>query len=127
MGELGSDVELLEIIPGSDLYSPDDERWREQVALFYEQLRDGGVVVRQEGKPVPGAKGEVEDIILALGSAGVFTAALAAFRSFLSRERSRRITITWIEKGERRRVDVRGDTDNDTMERLARQAIRKST
>jgi len=122
-----SSVGPIEIVPRTESLASDDDRWLTQVAAFYEELRDAGVPIRQEGSPVPGAKGEIEAIILALGTAGAFTAAVTALREFLSRERTRSFLVRWTERGKRREVVVKGDADSATIERIIRQAMRQSS
>lgn len=116
----------IEIAPESESYAPDDDRWLEQVSAFYDDLRDNGILVREESRPRPGAKGDVSTIILALGSAGAFTAAVAAFKDFLSRERTRSLRVKWKVGDESREVLVTGDTDNATLERITQEAMRSS-
>jgi len=114
------------LVPTNDSMAADDYRWQEQVAGFYADLRAARVPMRQESTPVPGAKGEAEAVILALGSAGAFTAALSAFRAFLSRSRERSLDL-WIRSGKAStRVTLKGDMDDATMERLAREALRQA-
>jgi hypothetical protein len=118
----------IEITLETDSYESDDDRWLDQVAAFYDDLRDRGVPLRQESKPAPGAKGgDVAAIIVALGSAGAFTAAVAAFREFLGRERTRRLKVRWTVGGQLREVVVTGDTDNATLERITREAMEHSS
>lgn len=117
----------IEIAPETDSYEADDDQWLAQVAAFYEGLRDRGISVREESKPAPGAKGDVSTIIVALGSAGAFTAAVAAFKDFLSRERTRRLRVRWTVGDQSREVVVTGDTDNATLERITQEAMRHSS
>jgi hypothetical protein len=82
------------IEPRSDDYQPDDDRWRDQVAGLYSALQDQADVVRW-GSAVAGTKGTLDAFVVALGSAGAFTATLECFRAWLGRDRSRRIDVRW--------------------------------
>jgi hypothetical protein len=111
----------IEIAPGSETFEPEDDRWLTQVAGLYDDLRDGGIPVREESRPAPGAKGDMATIIAALGSAGAFTAAITVFQSWLSRERTRHLVLRWKVGDEVREIEFTGDTDSATMERLTTQ------
>lgn len=116
----------IEITPGSETFESEDDRWLEQVAGLYDELREEGVAVREESRPVPGAKGDIVTVIAALGSAGAFTAAITVFQAWLSRERTRHIRIRMKVGEEVTEVDFTGDTDSATMERLATELIQHS-
>jgi hypothetical protein len=93
----------------SDRYDPLDDRWLTQTNELYTALcRDVGGA-RLERTAVPGAKGTAEAIILALGSAGVFTAAVEFFRAWLGRDRTRSVEISWNVDGVEQKVVMRGD------------------
>lgn len=116
----------IEITPGSETFESEDDRWLEQVAGLYDELRDEGIPLREESTPVPGAKGDISMVIAALGSAGAFTAAITVFQAWLSRERTRHIRIRVKVGEEVTEVDFTGDTDSATMERLATELIQHS-
>jgi len=59
--------------PRNDHYDPDDDRWRDQVATLVAEL-DAQVDTVRRGRPVEGAKGVADQLIVALGSAGAFQA-----------------------------------------------------
>lgn len=116
----------IEIAPGSDAYEAQDDRWLAQVAGLYDDLRAEGIPLRDETKPAPGAKGgaEIATVIAALGSAGVFTAAITVIKSWLSRERTRHVTIRVKNPdGTFKEIDIDAFTDNATLERLTLQAM----
>lgn len=113
-------VELF-IVPKSDRYGEDDDRWHDQVNGFWSDLQSevGGVVVRHT--PEPHTKGAIQEVILALGSAGAFRAASDYLRSWLSRDKSRRLEIRWAEDGEERNVVVTGEAiDSEALNLVAR-------
>jgi hypothetical protein len=110
--------------PRNEEYDPDDERWRDQVATLYAELHaEVGAVKR--GRPVEGAKGTLDQLIIALGSAGAFTAAVDCLRSWLERDRFRRVDVKWDENGEERSVTLTGGAvDVDAIRELT-QAVDK--
>jgi hypothetical protein len=106
-------------------YDADDARWSEQVGHLVRQLAQEVGKVRVVSEPLPGNKGGPEAIILALGSAGAFTAAIEVFRAWLARERSRSLTVTFRDGAESRRLTVTGsDVDRDSFRALADVAVR---
>jgi hypothetical protein len=108
--------------PRNDHYDPDDEGWRDQVAALYAELSDA-VDTRQRSRPVDGTKGMVDQLIIAMGSAGVFTAAVECLRAWLGRDKDRRIELRWTQDGHERSVTLAGEAiDTQTMRDLARAA-----
>jgi len=113
----------LRIDVGTDRFDPDDDRWRDQVAQLYSGLDDEVGGLRREHVSVPGAKGEVSNVILALGSAGAFTAMAEYLRAWLGRDKSRSVEVQWSEGTEQRSVSIRGDgMDSDSFQALAEAA-----
>lgn len=110
----------LVIEPRSDRFDPADDRWRSQVSEFYRGL-DGEVGgIRRQPERVEGAKGAVETVIVALGSAGAFTAAVEYLRAWLGRDRTRRLDVSWAVDGHTERVTVSGDAvDMEALNRIA--------
>jgi hypothetical protein len=120
----GGSLELA-IEPHSDLYDPDDDRWQDQVATLYTDLHAHVETVRR-GRPVDGAKGAADQLIIALGSAGAFSAAVNCFRAWLGRDRGRRIDLQWDEDGVTRSVTLTGDNvDVTTIREIARAAVQR--
>ena len=71
----------------------------------------------------PGTKGTVDELIVALGSAGALTAAVECFRAWLQRDKSRSIDVRWDEDGGERHVTFSGDNvDAATVQEIARAA-----
>jgi hypothetical protein len=116
----------IEIKPESTSYESEDDRWLAQVGHLYDDLRDTGIPLREESRPAPGAKGDIATVIAALGSAGAFTAAVAVFKAWLSRERTRRLKIRWNAGGEPREISITADTDDATLERITREAMKQA-
>ncbi|MCB5905890.1 effector-associated constant component EACC1 [Streptomyces pinistramenti] len=96
--------------PGSSRFDPEDQPWHDQVTALHTTLREEvGAVVRR-GVPEPGQKGAVEATLLALGSSGALTAAVACFRAWLARDKTRTLTVTWTDgTGAEQRLHVTGD------------------
>ena len=116
----------LVALPSTGRYDPDDDRWRQQVGDFLAELRNEVDGVERRLTPVPGTKGTVESIILTLGSAGTFTAAFEFFRSWLKRDKSRSLEISFSDGGQTRTISLKGDALNDTaLETVARAAVER--
>jgi hypothetical protein len=89
---------------------------------LYADLDDSVDTVRRD-RPVAGAKGAVDQIVIAMGSAGVFTAAVDCLRAWLGRDRDRRIDLRWTESGVERSVTLTGEAvDTETMREVAKAA-----
>jgi hypothetical protein len=84
--------------PHNDYYDPGDDRWRDQVATLVADL-DAQVDTVRRGRRVEGTKGAADQLIIALGSAGAFQAAVDCLRAWLGRDRDRRIDLRWEENG----------------------------
>ena len=109
--------------PRNDSYDPDDDGWRDQVATLYADL-DAQVDTVRRGRPVGGAKGAVDQLVIALGSAGVFAAVVDCLRAWLGRDRDRRIDVRWVENGVERSVTLTGEAvDARTVREVAQAAI----
>jgi Effector Associated Constant Component 1 len=88
----------LTLTPQSDRYDENDDRWLEQVAELRRELHDeAGVAL----VPVPaeaGKKGATADLIVALGSAGAFTATVDMLRAWLARDKTRKIRCRFADR-----------------------------
>ncbi|GGU75944.1 hypothetical protein GCM10010211_47370 [Streptomyces albospinus] len=106
---MAADAELA-ILPGTGRFDPEEERWRDQVAALYAALREEAGTVLLRGAPEPGRKGDIDTVVLALGSSGALTAAVTCFRAWLARDKTRTLTVTWAdEAGDQRTIQVSGD------------------
>jgi hypothetical protein len=118
----GGSFEVV-VEPRNDHYDPDDDGWREQVATLYAEL-DAQVDTNRRARPAEGAKGTVDQLIIALGSAGVFGAVVDCLRAWLGRDRDRRIDVRWVENGVERSVTLSGEAvDADTIREVATAAV----
>jgi hypothetical protein len=112
---------MIEVVMSveSDRYDTNDDRWLDQVRDLHTDLRAQGTGLRVQSMVVPGTKGSIDTVILALGSAGVFSSAVDCFKGWLAREKSRRIVVTWSHDGRDERIVFEGDAvDQDSMLRL---------
>jgi Effector Associated Constant Component 1 len=113
----------ITVDPRNDQYDPDDERWLDQVTSLRRELGRQVDLIR-DGRPVAGTKGAADQLIIALGSAGAFQAAVTCFRGWLARDRDRRLDIRWEEDGVARSVTLTGqDVDAQTIRDIAKAAI----
>jgi hypothetical protein len=80
--------------PCNDRYGPDGEGWQGQVATLYADL-DAQVGAVRRACRVEGAKGAVDQLIIALGSAVVLGAVGGCLRARLGRDRDRCINVRY--------------------------------
>ena len=108
-------------------YDPGDDRWLDQVAQLIEDLNDTADEVRKDTTPVAGRKGgEVEAIILALGSAGAISAAVEIFKAWLARDQKREIEISVQSGDDTKTVRVSANRmDTDTVTTFMEHALKK--
>lgn len=115
----------VELIAKSGRFDEQDDRWAAQVSQLIRELRQEGASVRIDQTPIPGSKGGVEAVILTLGSAGAFTAAVEVFKAWLARDRTRSLSIIVQDGVARRRLVIRGtDLDREGFRELSSLAIR---
>jgi hypothetical protein len=113
-----SKIELT-VAAESDRYDAADDRWLAQANDLYADLRRDVSGYRVESTQVTGTKGVVDAAILALGSAGAFSAAVQCIKAWLARDKSRRVAITWTQGGQEQRVVLEGDAiDVKSLQRL---------
>jgi hypothetical protein len=114
----------IAVDPRNEQYDPDDERWLDQVRGLYQELSRQVDVTAAPGPPVPGAKGAVDQVVIALGSAGAFEAAVTCLRAWLGRDRDRRISIRWQSAGTERSLTLTGEAvDEETIREVAKAAV----
>jgi hypothetical protein len=103
----------------SDKFDADDDNWLAQETELLQALR-GEVPVRRDLVAAPGEKGLVEGIILALGTAGAFKAAVDCLCAWLARDRTRRIELAWTVDGHEEKITLQGTAVSEAeFERLA--------
>lgn len=87
----------VEVVARNDRYDDDDPRWLEQIAALIGDLRRGTESVRMRRTAAPGTKGSVDQLILTLGSAGVFSVAVQMISTWLARDRHRSVEMTFTD------------------------------
>jgi hypothetical protein len=100
----------LTVLAESSRYDPDDDQWLAQSADLYEALYREVDGFKRVPAPGPaGTKGALDTVIIALGSAGAFTALVDCFRAWLARDKQRRLVVT-VKQGEQsEQVVIEGD------------------
>jgi hypothetical protein len=115
----------LAIDARNDDYDPADDRWRDQVVGLYSELR-ADVDTSLRARPIAGTKGSIDELIVSLGSAGAFTAAVECLRAWLGRDRSRRLDVRWNEGGVDQYVTLSGDAiDVQSVREIAKAAANR--
>jgi hypothetical protein len=113
-------AEVLEmsLLFGNSRYDDDDARWRVQVGDLAGELRREAGPVRVNRTAVAGTKGTVDQMILTLGSAGVFTTAVEVLRAWLARDKHRSVEIT-VTGTDRRKTSVLINAQNAGADAIA--------
>jgi hypothetical protein len=110
----------IRLHPESDKFDGEDPRWLGQVNDLYRELKQSVDGFRKESTTAPKGKGVAETVILALGSAGAFSAAVTCFKAWLGRDKHRRLTVTWTQDGMEQRIVLEGQmVDAESMRRLS--------
>lgn len=119
------EVELI-LRGRSARFDASDPRWASQISDLHDSLGRSAGTIRTEHETQPHTKGGIETVILALGSAGAFTAAVAVIREWLRRDRGRSLSITIRRPGETQQYEVSGtDADDATLRALMRSALKQ--
>lgn len=101
--------------PSSERFDGVDDRWLAQVAVLVADLRrDVGTVERRRDAQ-PGTKGDLGSIVLALGSAGAFAAAVEVIKAFVDRDRGRTVRLSWHQDGRLESFEVGGQGIDDAL------------
>lgn len=107
----------ISLFPHSQRYEDDDDRWRDQIADLVHELRVETDAVRVSRTPVPGTKGSLDQLVLTLGSAGVFTTAVDVLRIWLARDKTRSVELMYQDReGKEQRLSVTAEhADDDAL------------
>jgi hypothetical protein len=109
----------LRFEPVSGRFDDDDERWLDQVDGLVDELRELAGPVGTERVPVPGTKGGLASIIIPMVSAGGLTAVVELVRSWLGRDRSRSLKVSWSDRGTVESIELSGaDVDSTRFDDL---------
>ena len=109
----------FKLVATSDSLPSNDQRWRNQVDGLLGDLKRNAGEVRREITPVPGKKGGIEEIILALGTSGAITAAISIFRAWLARSADRTIEIEGKVGGRQVKLKLTGQNIDEKTLRMA--------
>jgi hypothetical protein len=114
----------IQLEPVSHRFDSLDDRWLTQVREFTTELqREVGGVTRHT-EAVPGAKGGIDTIILALGSAGALTAAVEMFKAWLRRDDTRALKVSFSTGGQVQSVEITGEEVDDESVDAIMDAVR---
>ena len=105
--------------PSSAAFASDDLRWIAQIKTLTDSLRTATDGLHfEEQPPRSGEKGNVAEIILALGTSGAIAAVLSAFKLWLGRSSDRRIELIIEKAGKKVGYTLKADNlDPDTFKR----------
>jgi hypothetical protein len=116
----------LRIEPRSGRFAPHDDRWLDQVGGLVGELRDevGGLSTQRTA--VSGTKGAIDAIVLSIASAGGLTALADLVRSWLTRDRTRSLKVSWSDSGAVESIELSGsDIDDAAFDALVRSVSRR--
>lgn len=106
--------------PFSERFDDDDDVWlgqKVELTQGTEALPEIAVTASEQVN----AKGLTESVIIALGSAGAFRAAVEFWRLWLARDRTRSIELTYLVDGAHKHIVVQGTgLGDDAFEALAK-------
>lgn len=115
----------LTIKPSHAAYDASDDRWISQVNGLLTDLKAGGGDVERRITPVPGQKGGVETIILALGTSGAITAVVEVIKAWIGRDRKRSLELAIERGGAKETVTVSGTVDAATLTSFMEKALKR--
>lgn len=105
----------------SERYDITSPTWLAQVADLRAELMRAPTGFRVDATSVPGTKGTVDTVILALTSASTLSAATACFRGWLNRDKSRTISVSWTVDDREEHVSITADAmDGEATRELMR-------
>jgi hypothetical protein len=116
-------VELC-IEPGSTRFDSNDDTWIDQVVALVDEVRAAGQPASVRRASAPGGKGPVDSIVLSVVSAGGVTSLIELIRSWLTRDRTRSMKVSWSEAGTVESIELSGaDLPDDVVDKLAQAVI----
>lgn len=119
---------VVRVDPISSVYDANHIGWRKQASTLSTSLSAANIgAVRKVGGSADGSKGTLDEVIIALGSAGAITAAVEIFRSWLSRDRSREIKLTIESEGKKTTIALNASSTGDsTVESIMLAALERN-
>lgn len=111
----------LRLEPLSGRFDMDDGRWLDQVDGLVGELRDQAGNVATRRTPEAGTKGGVDAIVIPVISAGGLTAVIELARSWLTRDRTRSLKVSWSDRGTVESIELSGaEVDSTRFDDLLR-------
>jgi hypothetical protein len=106
-------------------FDPRDDRWQRRIDGLLADLRYTAPSVRRvhDSALDDHAKGALESILVALGSAGVIGGVFDVLKAWVARDRSRTVKVSWYEDGVLKDVELSGSGLDDEVVDLALQAL----
>jgi Effector Associated Constant Component 1 len=98
----------LRLEPLSGRFDMYDERWLDQVDGLVGELRAGADDVTTRHTAARGTKGAIDAIVVPVISAGGLTAVIELVRSWLNRDRTRSLKVSWSESGSVESIELSG-------------------
>jgi hypothetical protein len=115
--------------PLSGRFDMHDDRWLDQVGGLVGELQAevDGVAMRRTSEP--GAKGGIDAIVIPLVSAGGLTAVIELARSWLARDRTRSLKVSWsADTGAVESIELSGsEVDSTRFDDLVRAVTQNLT
>jgi hypothetical protein len=115
-------VVQVSVAAATSKYSDGSPQWRAEVADLHRSLTGEAEQVSARGGESEGnTRGTAVEIIAVLGSSGAIGAAVACFRMWLGRDKTRSLDISWTDAdGKPRRVTLAGENlDQKSFQSLA--------
>ena len=116
----------LRLEPLSGRFDVHDDRWLDQVGGLVGELRAevNGVATRRT--PEAGTKGGIDALLIPVVSAGGLTAAMELVRSWLTRDRTRSMKVSWSDSGAVESIELSGsEVDRARFDDLLRVVTQK--
>ena len=98
----------LRLEPLSGRFDTYDERWLDQVDGLVGELRAGADEVTTRRTAASGTKGGIDAIVIPVISAGGLTAVIELVRSWLNRDRTRSLKVSWSDSGAVESIELSG-------------------
>ena len=110
-----SDELWVRLVPESARFDAEDERWLAQVDELAGELRHAGLLAPPTRIAMADTKGTVDQLILSVGSAGGFTAAVEMVRAWLARGRGRKVALEFFPGGSVKRCELSGGAEDEAQ------------
>jgi hypothetical protein len=104
-------VVQVSVAAATSKYNADSPQWRAEVADLHRSLTgEADQVSARGGESEGNSRGTAVEIIAVLGSSGAIGAAVACFRMWLGRDKTRSLDLSWTDAdGQTRHVTLTGE------------------